>query len=74
MNAYLKEIAACCGIKLNLTFHRTAYFRYDYNISNGVTTDSISKMLGHSNLTPTQLYAITLDLKVGNDMTQLKKR
>jgi site-specific recombinase XerD len=75
MNAYLKEIADCCGIKTNLTFHIARHtFATTITLSNGVPIESVSKMLGHSNLIQTQHYAKTLDIKVSHDMNQLKKK
>jgi site-specific recombinase XerD len=60
MNAYLKEIADCCGIKMNLTFHIARHtFATTITLSNGVPIESVSKMLGHSNLIQTQHYAKT---------------
>jgi len=74
MNAYLKEIADCCGIKMNLTFHIARHtFATTITLSNGVPIESVSKMLGHSNLVQTQHYAKTLDVKVAHDMKKLKK-
>jgi len=75
MNAYLKEIADCCGIKINLTFHIARHtFATTITLSNGVPLESVSKMLGHTNLTQTQHYAKTLDIKVEYDMKQLKNK
>ena len=75
MNAYLKEIADCCGIKINLTFHIARHtFATTVTLSNGVPLESVSKMLGHTNLSQTQHYAKTLDTKVGHDMNELKKK
>ncbi|MFD2146215.1 site-specific integrase [Mucilaginibacter antarcticus] len=73
MNSYLKEIADCCGIKINLTFHIARHtFATTITLSNGVPIESVSKMLGHSNLIQTQHYAKTLDIKVGQDMGKLR--
>jgi len=75
MNAYLKEIADCCGIKINLTFHIARHtFATTITLSNGVPLESVSKMLGHTNLSQTQHYAKTLDIKVGHDMNELKMK
>jgi integrase len=75
MNSYLKEIADCCGIKINLTFHIARHtFATTVTLSNGVPIESVSKMLGHTNLIQTQHYAKTLDNKVGHDMNLLKRK
>jgi len=75
MNAYLKEIADLCGIRKKLTYHLARHtFATTITLSNGVPIETVSKMLGHKNLKTTQLYAKVLDLKVGADMDNLKKR
>jgi site-specific recombinase XerD len=75
MNAYLKEIADCCGITKNLTFHIARHtFATTITLSNGVPIESVSKMLGHRNLKTTQHYAKVLDRKISEDMWQLKQK
>ena len=73
MNAYLKEIADCCGITKRLTFHIARHtFATTITLSNGVPIETVSKMLGHRNLKTTQHYAKILDRKVSQDMQALK--
>jgi site-specific recombinase XerD len=73
MNSYLKEIADCCGITKNLTFHIARHtFATTITLGNGVPLESVSKMLGHSNLIQTQHYAKVLDTKISQDMQQLR--
>jgi integrase len=75
MNAYLKEIADCCGITQNLTFHIARHtFATTITLSNGVPIETVSKMLGHRNLKTTQHYAKILDKKVSRDMQVLKEK
>jgi site-specific recombinase XerD len=75
MNAYLKEIADACGIDKNLTFHIARHtFATTVTLCNGVPIETVSKMLGHTNLKTTQHYAKILDLKVSEDMKALKNK
>jgi site-specific recombinase XerD len=75
MNAYIKEIADLCGIQKNLTFHLARHtFATTVTLTNGVPIESVSKMLGHTNLRTTQHYAKVLDMKVGRDMALLKDK
>ena len=75
MNGYLKEIADLCGINKNLTFHIARHtFATTVTLSNGVPIETVSKMLGHRNLKTTQHYAKILDLKISEDMKQLRTR
>jgi len=74
MNAYLKEIADLSGIKKILTTHLARHtFATTVTLSNGVSIESVSKMLGHKNLRTTQHYAKILNRKV-SDMQLLRKR
>ncbi|PRZ26071.1 site-specific integrase [Flavobacterium granuli] len=75
MNAYLKEIADVCGIKKELTFHIARHtFATTVTLSNGVPLETVSKMLGHTNLKTTQHYAKILDKKISDDMMILKSK
>jgi site-specific recombinase XerD len=72
MNAYLKEIAICCEIDKELTYHIARHtFATTVTLSNNVPIESVSKMLGHKNLRTTQHYAKILDKKVSKDMQGL---
>jgi site-specific recombinase XerD len=73
MNSYLKEIADVCGIQKDLTFHIARHtFATTVTLTNGVPIESVSKMLGHTNIKTTQHYAKILDKKVSDDMQELR--
>ena len=75
MNAYLKEIADVCGIAKTLTYHIARHtFATTITLSNGVPIETVSKMLGHRNLSTTQHYAKILDHKISQDMKALKDK
>jgi integrase len=75
MNAYLKEIADACGIDKTLTFHVARHtFATTVTLSNGVPIETVSKMLGHTNIRTTQHYAKVLDIKVSEDMKALREK
>ena len=67
-NAYLKEIGTLCSINKNLTFHIARHTFATLTLSKGVSIESVSKMLGHTNIQTTQLYARITNSKVGNEM------
>ncbi len=72
-NSYLKEIATACKIKKTLTTHLARHtFATTVTLSNGVPIESVSKMLGHTSLKTTQIYAKVLDSKISDDMEKLK--
>jgi site-specific recombinase XerD len=74
LNSYLKEIADVCGITKNLTFHIARHtFATTVTLSNGVPIETVSKLLGHSKITTTQIYAKVIERKVSDDMQKLEQ-
>tara|TARA_R110002050_G_C8927213_1_gene511787 strand:+ start:324 stop:1637 length:1314 start_codon:yes stop_codon:yes gene_type:complete len=75
LNNYLKEIADICGIKKNLTFHLARHtFATTVTLSNGVPIETVSKMLGHTSLQTTQIYARIVDTRMSDDISILKSK
>lgn len=74
MNSYLKEIADLCGIRKTLSTH-TARHTFDcIAIANKVSMESIAKMLGHSDIRTTKIYAKLMDRTVAEEMNVLKRK
>lgn len=72
MNSYLKEIGDLCGINKNLTFHLARHtFSTTVTLAKGVPIETVSKMLGHTNIQTTQIYARITNSKISNDMKEL---
>ena len=75
MNGYLKEIADLCGITKTITFHIARHtFATTVTLSNGVPIESVSKMLGHTSIRTTQIYAKVVEHKLSEDMRNLEQR
>lgn len=75
LNTYLKEIADVCGITKPLTFHIARHtFATTITLLNGVPIETVSKLLGHTSIRTTQIYAKVLNEKISHDMRQLKSR
>ncbi|MBT2559870.1 site-specific integrase [Pedobacter sp. ISL-68] len=75
MNSYLKEIADLCQINKEITFHKARHtFATTVTLSNNVPIETVSKMLGHTNIKTTQHYAKLLDTRVGSDMQTLQQK
>lgn len=75
MNGYLKEIADISGITKTLTFHIARHtFATTVTLSNGVPIESVSKMLGHTSIRTTQIYAKVVEQKLSEDMRKLEQR
>ncbi len=75
VNKYLKEVMLQLKIRKNITFHSARHtFATTVTLSNGVPIETVSKLLGHTKLSTTQIYAQVLESKISEDMLQLKKR
>lgn len=74
-NSYLKEIADLCGIKKNITFHLARHtFATTTTLSKGVPIETVSKLLGHTNIKTTQIYARITNEKIREDMEVLASK
>jgi integrase len=74
-NRHLKEIAKACGIHKNVTFHVARHtFATTLMLTNGVPIETVSKLLGHTQLSTTQIYARVIETKISEDMDNLLKR
>ena len=75
MNRSLKLITEVCSIGKYLTFHMSRHtFATTVTLMNGVPIESISKMMGHSKLSTTMIYAKVSQLKIGMDMESLQNK
>lgn len=74
MNAYLKEIADLAKIKKPLTTHIARHTFASLSLSNHVPLESIQKMLGHTDIKTTQIYAKMQDKTVYEDMQAMRDR
>lgn len=72
VNIHLKKIARLCGIEKRLTFHMARHtFASQMTLSEGVSIESVSKMLGHGELSTTQIYAELSPERVFSDLEQI---
>jgi len=75
MNAYLKEIATICGIKKHLSTHTARHtFATTVTLSNQISIEVVSKMLGHSSINMTKKYARVVDELINKDMQKLENK
>lgn len=74
-NEYLKELMAICGINKSISSHTARHtFATTITLANGVPIESVSSMLGHSNIRTTQIYAKVIQKKVSDDMKLLREK
>ncbi|MCA6001399.1 tyrosine-type recombinase/integrase [Bacteroides thetaiotaomicron] len=58
---------------LNITYTARHTFATTITLSHGIPIETVSKMLGHTSIKTTQIYAKILDTKVMDDMAALKE-
>lgn len=74
VNRYLKQIAAAAGVDKEITFHMARHtFATTITLCHNIPIETVSKMLGHTNLSTTQIYAKVVDNKIMEDMAALKQ-
>ncbi|HVI49293.1 MAG TPA: site-specific integrase [Chitinophaga sp.] len=75
VNRCLKIIAGIFNIGKNLTFHLARHtFATTVALCNGVPIETVSKILGHSKITTTQIYAKVVEMKLSMDMSALSEK
>lgn len=74
MNSYLAEIATLAKVKKHLTTHIARHTFATMSLRNHVPIESISKMLGHSDIQTTQIYARMVDEAISEDMQKMRSK
>ena len=70
----IHELGDLCGIE-GLHYHQSRHnFGTHITLSMGVPIESVSKMMGHTRRSTTEIYAKVTDRKVDEDMKQLRER
>ena len=57
INKRIKKVATMCGIKKRVSFHVSRHSWAVLALEYGMPIESVSKILGHTNITTTQIYA-----------------
>lgn len=70
----IHEIGFALGIKENLSYHMARHSFGTLLLSAGIPIESISKMMGHTNISSTQIYSKVTDQKISEDMDKLIER
>lgn len=70
----INEIGFLAGVRENLSYHQSRHTFGTLLLSAGIPIESISKMMGHTNIGSTQVYAKVTDDKISEDMDRLIER
>ena len=73
-NDYLKVAASFAKIDKNLTTHCARHTFAVFALNNGVPMEVVSKMLGHTNIKTTQIYAKALNTEVEKGFDVLERK
>ncbi|MCM1142181.1 MAG: site-specific integrase [Muribaculum sp.] len=74
MNAYLSEIATLAKVQKHLTTHIARHTFATMSINNHVPIETISKMLGHSDIKTTLIYAKLQNTAIYEDMENMRTK
>ncbi|MFQ7503085.1 MAG: hypothetical protein ACLRMJ_08165 [Alistipes finegoldii] len=61
-------------MKKHITMHIARHIRHDRHALAGRTVETVSQMLGHTNILTTQIYAKITNEKISRDMSALTER
>ena len=67
----IHEIGIMAGVKENLSYHDSRHTFGTLMLSAGIPIESISKMMRHTSIRTTQIYARVTDDKISEDMDRL---
>lgn len=70
----LKRMIRECGITKSISFHQARHGFATLALSKGMPIESVSRVLGHTNITTTQKYAKVTTEKIDRDLTAFGNR
>lgn len=70
-NEHLHVLERRCGFRTHLTFHVGRHSFAMLALNRGMPIETLSSILGHTNIRTTQIYAKITNKKVSEDMTRL---
>ena len=74
VNRRIKKIAKRCGIEKPISFHLSRHSFAVLALNYGMPIESVSKILGHTNITTTQIYAKVTNKKLENDISAFESK
>ncbi len=70
----LQEIAFMADIPRGISYHQSRHSFGTLMLDAGISIESVSKMMGHTNISSTQVYAKVTDDKISKDMDMLMEK
>lgn len=74
VNRRIKKVAEMCGISKRISFHRSRHSFAVMALNYGMPIESVSKILGHTDIKTTQIYAKVTCTKLDHDISQFASR
>ena len=74
VNRRIKTVAKRCGIEKTVSFHLSRHSFAVLALNYGMPIESVSKILGHTNITTTQIYAKVTNTKLENDISAFESK
>ncbi len=72
VNRRIKKVAAMCGITKRVSFHLSRHSFAVMALNYGMPIESVSKILGHTDIKTTQIYAKVTCAKLDHDISQFE--
>ena len=74
VNKRIKKVAKMCGINKRISFHTSRHSFAVLALNYGMPIESVSKILGHADITTTQIYAKVTSTKLEHDISAFESR
>ena len=74
VNRRIKTVAKRCGIEKTVSFHLSRHSFAVLALNYGMPIESVSKILGHTKITTTQIYAKVTNTKLENDISAFESK
>lgn len=74
INQRIKRVAKKCGIEKRISFHVSRHSFAVMALNYGMPIESVSKILGHTKITTTQIYAKVTNTKLDSDISAFESK
>lgn len=74
LRANMKALRLMAGLGQDLVYHMARHSFGTLKLTSGIPIESIARMMGHTNINSTQVYAQVTDQKISGDMDRLMKK